>query len=130
MKPSKAFDGYWIYARRKKGSYPAHTARSGKWLIFAPTDQIDRAWEIVKQATINGMLGEVSKVATALENSNAKDNNVKVICVYTYDYEDKDDVYSIRDKLYKLGFTNRLVYKTDQATKSKKYGPGVGNYYL
>jgi hypothetical protein len=129
MKPSKVVDNYWIYARRKKGSYRAHTARSGKWLIFVPADQIDKTWEIVKQATIKGTLGEVSKVATALENPNAKDHNIKVICVYTYDYEDKEDVYAIRNKLFELGFTNKLVYKSDQATSSGKYGHGSGIYY-
>lgn len=129
MKPSKVADGYWIYARRKKGFYPAHTARSGKWLIFVPTSQIDRTWEIVKQATVNGLLGDISKVATALENPHAPDNNTKVICVYTYDYEDKDDVYTIRSKLYELGFAKKLVYKTDQTTKSGKYGSGVGMYH-
>jgi hypothetical protein len=127
MKPSKVVDSYWIYARRKTGSYPAHTARSGKWLIFVPADKIDKVWEIIKQATIKGHLGGVSKVATALENSNAKDHNIKVICVYTYDYDDKVDVYAIRNKLDELGFTNKLVYKSDHATKTGQYG--VGCYY-
>lgn len=129
MKPSEVFDNYWIHARRRVGNYPASTVRSGKWLIFVPIDQIDNMWEIVKRATIDGLLGGVSKVATALENPTAKDNNIKVICVYTYDYEDVDDVFSIRKTLTKLGFVKKLIYKTDIATKEGKYGANVGIYH-
>ena len=129
MRPSEVTDNYWIYTRRRVGSYPASTIRSGKWLIFAPVDQIDDTWDIINHATIDGRLGGVSKVATALDNPNAKDHNIKVICVYTYDYEDLDDVFTIRDTLAELGFVKRLVYKADKTTREGKYGPNVGTYY-
>ena len=129
MKPSEVFNDYWIYARRKAGVYPASTIRSGKWLIFASVDEIDSTWAVIKQATIEGRLGGVSKVATARDNPTSKDPNTKVICVYTYDYEDTEDVFGIREVLYGLGFDKRLVYKSDRATREGRYGPKVGTYY-
>lgn len=45
----------------------------------------------------------------------------RVICVYAYDYQDKRDVMRIRQELRKLGFTNKLAYKTDEDTIAGKY---------
>lgn len=120
-KPSNTTDVYWIHAKRDTGRYPHHTPRGGKWLIFCPIEQIDQKWNIIKNATINGELGYVSKVSTSRPNPNSRDPNTGVICVYTYNNEDMDDVMEIRESLRKLGFGRRLVYKTDQATREGRY---------
>lgn len=121
QKPSLVADRYWLYATRKKGKYPSHTKRGGKWLIFVPVQNIDAAWDKIRRATEDGQLGEISKVATGKPNPNARDPGVKVICVYTYDSEDERDVWRVRQKLRDLGFTNTLFYKTDAATYAGKY---------
>ena len=130
MRPSQVFNEYWLYSKRELGSYPQHTSKSGKWLIFVPIDKIDYIWEVIKKATVNGMLGNLSKVATARKNPTAKDHNIKVICVYTYDYSDMKDVFRIRRALTELGFTNKLIYKSDQSTREGRYGKNVGIYKL
>lgn len=56
------------------------------------------------KSTENGELGHRSKVATAKRNPNARSAATKVICVYTYDYEDTEDVKRVRGKLRELGF--------------------------
>lgn len=119
--PSKVTDAYWLFAKRKKGSYPSHTANGGKWLIFVDIKDIDSVWSKIKISTENGLLGEESKVATAKENHNAIDPNKKVICVYTYDYTDKKDVMRIREALREIGITNKIPYKTDNATIKGQY---------
>ena len=90
MKPSQEKDNYWIVAicndnnselreLRKK----AELENGGKWLVFADISEIDSLWEKINVATKNGLLGGGSKASTARPNSNAKDPNQKVICVYT-----------------------------------------------
>jgi hypothetical protein len=89
--PSQATDDYWVYARRHKGRYPRATVRSGKWLLFIAKEEIDDAWAAIKRATEEGRLGECAKVATARPNSLAISPQKKVMCVYTYDGDDRAD---------------------------------------
>ncbi len=120
-KPSEFKDAFWIYARRQRGTYPHRTEKSGKWLLFVPTESIDAVWEKIRRATEQGRLGNASKVSTALPKPNFKDTGKRVICVYTCDSDDADDVRQIRAELRKLGFTNKISYKTDEDSWSGKY---------
>jgi hypothetical protein len=119
--PSKVKNDFWIYAYRQKGTYPNSNANSGKWLIFVSLDNVDALWSKIKMATENGLLGSSSKTATAKENPNAPNKNTKVICVFTYDHTNKDDVTRIREELRKLGIENNIPYKTDNATRQQRY---------
>lgn len=94
---------------------------SGKWLIFSNNNNIDMLWMKIKKATEKGLLGRFSKVATAKPNSNAPNSDMKVICVYTYDYKDIYDVFRIRAELRKLGIIQAIPYKTDLNTLKGKY---------
>ncbi|MFX0210139.1 MAG: putative phosphothreonine lyase domain-containing protein [Candidatus Hodarchaeota archaeon] len=82
--------------------------RVGKWLVYKERSDIDRFWEIIAKATINGILGNSAKVSTKQLGSDRH-----VICIYTDDYLDLDDVNRVRDELDTLGFTERLCYKPD-----------------
>jgi len=119
--PSQVIDEYWLFAKRKQGEYPPHSENGGKWLVFIPIAQIDNAWSKIKSATETGRLGDLSKVATAKPNPNATNPNTKVICVYTYDWTDKEDVMRIRQELRQLGITWKVSYKTDEDTDSGRY---------
>ena len=121
-KPSEVTEVHWIYAlRRKKGDYPKPSPRSGKWLIFVPAEDVDEVWAKIRKATEEGRLGDSAKVATAKPNPYAIDPGMRVICVYTYDWSDKEDVMRVREELRKLGITDKIPYKTDEATLSGKY---------
>jgi hypothetical protein len=120
-KPSEEINVYWLHAEREEGDYPEQTSRSGKWLIFVNVENVDEAWEKVKNATEQGKLGFASKVATAKPNPNAIDPSKRVICVYTYDWKDEKDVRRVREELRRLGITNRIPYKADADTLSGKY---------
>ena len=133
--PSLVTEIYWIYAFPKQKNYKKPKDNSGgKWLIFVPNEKIDDTWHIIKIATENGILGCGSKVATAKENPNATNSKTKVICVYSYDADDEKDVLRIREELRKLGFENKLSYKTDKATLEGKYSnrgnKKISKYYL
>ena len=121
LSPSEVHEVYWLYARNRTGNYPSPTPRSGKWLLFVPKTDIDKVWARVKEATETGRLGADAKVSTAKPNPNEVNPTDGVICVYTYDSDDERDVMRVREELRALGFTNKIPYKTDEATLSGKY---------
>lgn len=134
-KPSKVYRGFhppdnsfydypWIYAFS-----PTHDGEqdfTGKWLIFAPLDRLDKLWETIAKDTEAGRLGVQAKVKTADHRAFERDNT-RVICVYTRDWRDKADVFRVRDRLRELGFIEKLPYKTDDATRAGIYADGNGH---
>jgi hypothetical protein len=120
-KPSEVTEAFWLYARRKTGTYPADTENCGKWLVFVPLSQIDEVWAKIRLATEEGRLGSSSKVATARPNPNATNPDTKVICVYTYDWTDEEDVRRVRHELRTLGITSKIPYKADEDTYAGRY---------
>ena len=106
----------------------ADGARTGKWLVFVPARHLDRWWERIRLATEQGRLGISAKAATALPNELAGSQRTKLICVYTRDWQDRDDVRRVLQELRDLGVTSRPSYKTDQATASGVYGTGSAMY--
>ena len=119
--PTEVTDVYWLYATRQIGNYPDATQRSGKWLVFATVDQIDEVWKKIKKATEEGKLGGSSKVSTNMPKANASNVDEKVICVYTYDWTDEEDVTRVREELRKMGITRNIPYKSDDDTRQGKY---------
>ena len=83
----------------------------GKWLVYRDGSEIDEVWRTIASSTLEGGLGVSAKVSTDLQRSDRR-----VICVYTQDYLDFDDVMSVREKLFKMGFTDQLCYKPDVYT--------------
>jgi hypothetical protein len=92
-----------------------------------PARQIDQWWERIRLATRQG-LGISAKAATARHNDLATSPRTKLICVYTRDWQDQDDVRRVLRQLRDLGVTSRLSYKTDEATLSGVYGAGSAIY--
>lgn len=121
-RPSEVVDNYWIHTERSDpGSYPDHTERGGKWMLFIKTPEIDEWWMKVKTATQNGLLGSSAKVATMKSNPNSASPNTRVVCVYTYDVQDEADCTRVRKALRDLGVRWRIPYKTDAETYAGKY---------
>lgn len=112
--PSEVDDVYWILAFNEKNNYKIQRGNSGKWLIFEHVSEIDNLWVKVREATMNGKLGGSSKTSTAKPNPNAFDNDFKVICVYTADFLNEEDVQRIEKELRKIGVENKLIYKLDR----------------
>lgn len=83
--------------------------------------QVDDWWIRIKQAVEEGRLGDTVKVATARLNPNTINPAERVICVYTYDGQDKDDVMRVRQTLHDLGVTWPISYKLDSATLAGQY---------
>ena len=132
--PSQVTDRYWVYAYRQTGNYPRATINSGKWLVFVKLDELDETWLKIKKSVEEGRLGNSAKAATALHHPMAIDSITKVICVYTYDWTDKEDVMKIRKELRKLGITWKISYKADIDTRMGNYRKRgkekISKYYI
>ena len=91
--PTEVFDKYWIRVERVDPyNYPQPTERCGKWMIYPHVSEVNQVWITIRDAVVGGLLGSSAKVATMKQNPNAVRPDEKVICIYTYDSDDKDDV--------------------------------------
>ncbi|XP_041361593.1 UPF0696 protein C11orf68 homolog isoform X2 [Gigantopelta aegis] len=84
---------------------------SGKWLVYRDIRKIDAVWMTIANAVVANKLGQAAKVSC--RDSETSDNGNHVICVYTKDFTDEDDVMRVELMLRQLGVTGRLMYKPD-----------------
>lgn len=120
------FDGsYWLYTEAVER---CRSSASGKWLVFVYLADVDRYWGIISHAVKSGRLGSSAKVATAAPSPLSTNPRVRLICVYTDDWHDKDDVRRVLQCLRELGISWPLSYKTDEATLDGRYGAGTAIY--
>ena len=128
--PSTVTDDYWVRAHAPDSHSLTKEAIDfvGKWLVFVYMQDLDTTWAAIREATASGKLGIEAKAATARENPLGTKPGVKLICVYTRDCRDLDDVRRVLAGLRELGITYRLNYKTDDATYAGEYGAGVSLY--
>lgn len=82
----------------------------GKWLVWRARADIDDAWKLIAKGCFEHTLGADAKVSTASEASSEVRH---VICVYTRNYLDVEDVKRVRGLLRDMGFAERLCYKPD-----------------
>jgi hypothetical protein len=97
-------------------------------MLFPSSLDLTRVWRLVVDGTINNRLGTAAKVAT---NQDGKD--VRLICVYTKDFRDTDDVLRVLQQLVALGLVNGargIYYKSDAYTYLDIYGQNATEYGL
>lgn len=118
--PSKETVQPWIHVQGAGlRAQKAEETVVGKWLIFVLREHVDGVWRNVKRATEDGSLGFAAKVSTSRPSSY---NSAKhVICVYTSDFRNKNDVARVLAGLRNIGVGGKLSYKTDQATLNGVY---------
>jgi hypothetical protein len=127
LDPSMVTDKPYVWAfcpARKKRS----SNSGGKWLVFVPSAEVDSWWSKVRSAVEAGQLGPVAKVSTAYDNALSVSAKLRVVCAYTADWEDEADVRRVLAGLRELGVNWRLTYKTNEATRAGRYGPGSAMY--
>ncbi|KAJ5624142.1 hypothetical protein N7510_000451 [Penicillium lagena] len=89
----------------------------GKWMLFPTVDRVDSVWSTVVQAMEDGRLGDTAKVAP---DDGSGGGQARLICVYTANYEDKEDVKRVLNGLVDVGLVNvdqrPIYYKCDAYT--------------
>lgn len=81
---------------------------SGKWLIYIKTELVDEIWNKIAHCCIKGLLGCSIKVSPKSINTISH-----VICVYTNNYFDINDVKKVRNVLKEIGIIQSINYKPD-----------------
>ncbi len=99
--------------------------KTGKWCIFSTPKNVDSDWLLIKAAIDKNDL-MLAKVST---RGSLACRKKYVICVYTNDWSNLDDLKKTREVLRELGFTKPLKYKRDIETINRVYG-GKKEFYL
>ncbi|SAL78867.1 putative phosphothreonine lyase domain-containing protein [Caballeronia telluris] len=123
-KPSEDLSCNWHYKRSPSYNDSASTDATGKWCIFVSPTEVDEVWNKISGAIESNQL-LCAKVSTALR-SMGRDGHV--ICVYTRDWADRQDLVRVRVVLQSLGFVQELGYRRDIDTRNRIYGSG--EWYL
>jgi hypothetical protein len=99
---------------------------NGKWMLFPKPEDVNRVWKLVAEAVVDGRLGDTAKVAPADPpdpfGAAQKQQASHLICVYTRDFSDLDDVRRVLEELIELGLAPRnaangaIYYKADAYT--------------
>ena len=105
----RALEAGLLASARDKG------CTTGKWMLFPSADDVNTVWRAVAEGTARGELGIAAKVATDEGNG---DRVPRLICVYTVDFADKEDVRRVLEQLGERGLVGgrgdwgveRLVY--------------------
>ena len=118
-KPSTVTEDDWLHAFPAI-SAQAPTERAGKWLVFLGKGYVDEVWSKIRDATVAGTLGLESKVSTNRPGPFSQKGGF-VVCVYTYDGADVDDVRRVRDELRGLGIEREIGWKADASTVAGEY---------
>lgn len=111
-RPSDLAAVYWIEAKRSEGDHPAPTAKAGEWRVPLIVATADEAWEQVKALTVAGKLGYKSKISTRPAAGQAGPDQ-RLLCVRTYDADDRADVERVKSKLLAIGLTG-MEYVADK----------------
>lgn len=99
---------------------------TGKWMLFPGVGDVDAMWKEVATATVEGRLGIAAKVAVkpSPETDVKSEGHGKrrLICVYTYDTGDMEDVKRVLGVLKELGllpmeWPKAIYYKCDAFTQ-------------
>ncbi|KAJ5594175.1 uncharacterized protein N7459_000383 [Penicillium hispanicum] len=88
---------------------------SGKWMLFPSASSVDSCWKTVVTALEKGDLGDLAKVAT-----DDGSDSVRLICIYTRDFADVEDVKRVLRGLVEVelvdGEARPIYYKCDAFT--------------
>lgn len=124
--PCTTFGGDgWLHAHYP-GAAEVDLRHTGKWLLFFPCLVASRAWTLIKESTVQGVLGFSAKIARQDQTSQPKIRSSSslehVACVYTKDWKDHADVLRIARALVEIGVvalqaSPSLYYKADEQTR-------------
>ncbi|GFQ65944.1 uncharacterized protein TNCT_628441 [Trichonephila clavata] len=113
---------------------------TGKWLLFHDKEHVDEetgmtkhdtAWQFIKKLVEDGEIYG-AKCSTAWEGQYIarKRKQLGVICCYTNDYTNKQDVKRVADAIRRVYcYPENMLYKTDKDTFAGKY-QHIGNKHV
>ncbi len=91
----------------------------GKWMVHVPSEKVDEVWGLIATAIFNEDFGSAvltAKVSPKNDENGVEDPNMHVICVYTSDFTNMQEVVKAENVLRSLGIRIVLKYKPDLYT--------------
>jgi hypothetical protein len=125
VKPSAVTSAYWVSAASPNTFYSSE--HSGKWCIFCTAVDVDDLWAKVSYLAAKGMIA-YAKASTALGHK--PDDETHVICAYTLDYRNTEELMRTRAVLRTAGITQPLRYKRDIDSLRPPEDPELEFYYV
>ena len=115
---------YWKYMPNKNQNSLVGVARRfkvtlGKWMVQVPSEKVDEVWGLIATAIFNEDFGSAvlsAKVSPKGDENGVEDPNMHVICVYTSDFTNMEEVVKVENVLRNLGIRRDLNYKPDLYT--------------
>ena len=115
---------YWNHMPNKNQKGLVDVARIfkikvGKWMVHVPSEKVDEVWGLIATAIFNEDFGSAvltAKVSPKNEENSVEDPIMHVICVYTSDFTDMQEVVKAENVLRNLGIRIDLKYKPDLYT--------------
>ena len=98
-----------------------HGCTSGKWMLFPMPEELAHTWELVATATARNELGVAAKVAA---DEGRGDRVSRLVCVYTRDFADLEDVKRVLGKLVEMELVQRPA-RDPKGVRSIYYKAGV-----
>ncbi|AEO68300.1 uncharacterized protein THITE_14793, partial [Thermothielavioides terrestris NRRL 8126] len=97
---------------------------TGKWMLFPKVDEVNEVWRKVCEGVDADRLGIGAKVSTSGEEDG---DPTRLICVYTKDFTDVEDVKRVLLSLVDMGLVRAdmprgIMYKCDAYTYLEIYG--------
>lgn len=89
-------------------------------MIFCKPEEVNDVWSSIAKETANANLGTAAKVAP----DNGSDRSDRLICVYTKDFNDEEDVSRVLHKLKELGVIEKskpIYYKCGEFLLGELY---------
>ena len=108
----------WIYViQNDDNPIKFDKSKVGKWMLFIREEQVDEIWDKI----CRGVKTKNIWKAKVKPKSNLTKKEYPII-VYTYDYEDKDDVKRVLHYLLRNNLTlgKTIYYKLDKQTRIKR----------
>lgn len=94
-------------------------------MLFPPPEDVNGVWQLVAHATAEGQLGSSAKVAT---DSGLDAGRPRLVCVYTEDFSNEEDVKRVLRKLVEMGLVNRK--EAGGAAQGLYYKCGMFKFFL
>jgi hypothetical protein len=105
----------WALAERQRRTTP----RTGKWMLWPQGEESIEVWRVICELTRAHALGIQAKISCV---RNRELSGERLICVYTYDSDDREDLQRVVDQLREsIDPQYRLIYKEDSMTRAGFY---------
>jgi len=89
--------------------------KSGKWMVHESNENVDTTWNKIATSLFHKKFGDNIRSAkvSVVDDCNGYHNMSHVICVYTDDFQNLEEVVGCLEELRRIGIHSKVTYKPD-----------------